>query len=66
MGDDVEPQTISLDLVTFSPADYPFLSFDQLATVSIDRGIDDDAWLPGEDADEKLLLANDDQLPLFS
>jgi hypothetical protein len=47
-------------------ADYPFLSFGKLVPLSIERGIVDDAWLPGEDVHERAVLSNDDQLPLFT
>ena len=47
-------------------AEYPFLSFGKLVPLSIERGIVDDSWLPGEDIQERALLADDDQLPLLT
>lgn len=47
-------------------ADYPFLSFGKLVSLSIERGIVDDSWLPGEEVHERAVLSNDDQLPLFT
>jgi hypothetical protein len=47
-------------------AEYPFLSFGKLVPLSIERGIGDDSWLPGEDIQERALLADDDQLPLLT
>jgi len=47
-------------------AEYPFLSFGKLVSLSIERGIVDDSWLPGEDIQERALLADDDQLPLLT
>ena len=47
-------------------AEYPFLSFGKLVPLSIERGIVDDSWLPGEDIQERALLADDDRLPLLT
>ena len=50
----------------FADVDYPFLAFGELERFSVESGINEEAWLGSEDADEVRLAALSwDGLPLF-